>query len=240
MNLPDYPKMVKKPMDMSTIRRKLDNGEYLTPVKFYEDFKLMIRNCLNYNPGGSIVNTAGIELQRLFDEKWRHLPAVRKPSPDMDESSAGESDEGERQRVFSSLPTPLPSNASISGKIQALENQMLSMTNQLSALKGGNKVKDIKKKEKKPVNKPPVPSTSKPLPPKPTKPVVSKKKSKKAAAIEDDALSFDQKKDLSDAIGRLEGETLEKVIKIIHDSVPELKNVRTRDEPRDVVRVLTP
>lgn len=207
MNLPDYPKMVKKPMDMSTIRRKLDNGEYLTPVKFYEDFKLMIRNCLNYNPGGSIVNTAGIELQRLFDEKWRHLPAVRKPSPDMDESSAGESDEGERQR-----------------KIQALENQMLSMTNQLSALKGGNKVKDIKKKEKKPVNKPPVPSTSKPLPPKPTKPVVSKKKSKKAAAIEDDALSFDQKKDLSDAIGRLEGETLEKVIKIIHDSVPELKN----------------
>jgi hypothetical protein len=29
-------------MDMSTMRKKLDAGEYLNATKFFEDFKLMI------------------------------------------------------------------------------------------------------------------------------------------------------------------------------------------------------
>jgi hypothetical protein len=32
-------------MDMSTMRKKLDAGEYPNATKFFEDFKLMIRNC---------------------------------------------------------------------------------------------------------------------------------------------------------------------------------------------------
>jgi hypothetical protein len=204
MELPDYPKVIKKPMDLTTMRRKLDNGEYATPMKFYEDFRLMIRNCFTYNPIGTIVNQAGIELQRVFDEKWRGLPPLRKP-PSEDEEEEEEEDDEERQRT-----------------IAALETQMESMKNHLSALKGAKPVKEIKKKKEK-REKPPVASTSKPVQPKVPKPV-AKKKSKKAANIDDDALSFEQKKDLSDAIGKLEGPKLEKVIAIIHDSVPELKN----------------
>jgi hypothetical protein len=48
-------------MDLSTMCKKLDNCDY-------------IRNCFLLNPAGTPINQAGIELQRLFDDKWRALP----------------------------------------------------------------------------------------------------------------------------------------------------------------------
>lgn len=59
------------------MRKKLDAGEYATAEKFHDDFKLMIRNCFTFNPAGTPVNTAGLELQRVFDEKWKNLPPLR-------------------------------------------------------------------------------------------------------------------------------------------------------------------
>jgi hypothetical protein len=55
--------------------------------------------------------------------------------------------------------------------------------------------------------------------------VPGKKKSKPAVA-NDDVLTFEQKKHLSDAIGNLDGAKLERVIQMIHDAVPEIKDVR--------------
>ncbi len=101
LDLPTYPKVVKKPMDLSTMKRKLDNHEYPSTEKFYEDFKLMIRNCFNFNPAGTPVNQAGIELQRFFDERWKNLPSAtaRDVSDDDDEEEEDDSDE-ERARKF--------------------------------------------------------------------------------------------------------------------------------------------
>lgn len=68
-------------------------------------------------------------------------------------------------------------------------------------------------------------STSK-APPKQPKPQSSKKKTKKPIA-DDDVLTFEQKKDLSESIGKLDGTKLEKVIQIIHEGVPEIRDVST-------------
>lgn len=95
-------------MDLSTIRKKLDNHEYPTAQKFHDDFKLMIRNCFAFNPLGTPVNQAGVELQRVFDEKWKNLPALREPSEDDDDEEEDDSEE-DRQRkstldLFISVP----------------------------------------------------------------------------------------------------------------------------------------
>ena len=87
LDIPTYYKVIKKPMDMSTMWKKLDAGEYPNATKFFEDFKLMIRNCFVFNPSGTHVNQAGIDLQRLFDEKWKHLPPLRDASDDEDDGS---------------------------------------------------------------------------------------------------------------------------------------------------------
>ncbi|KAJ7139884.1 Bromodomain-containing protein [Mycena epipterygia] len=200
LEIPNYPKVIKKPMDLSTMRKKLDNHEYPTAQKFYEDFKLMIRNCFAFNPSGTIVNQAGIELQRLFDEKWQSLPPLHEVSDDDDDDDDEESEDEDTQRIA------------------LMESQIELMRGNIQALKG--KPKEKKKKERR--DKGPVASSSKSSS-KPMKGPSSKKKPKKPIS-DNDVLTFEQKKDLSEAIAGLDGPKLEKVIKIIHEGVPEIKD----------------
>ena len=53
----------------------------------------MIRNCFLFNPAGTPVNLAGIELQRLFDEKWKHLPLLHEAPASEEEEDDDESEE---------------------------------------------------------------------------------------------------------------------------------------------------
>jgi hypothetical protein len=69
------------------MRKKLDAGKYPNATKFFKEFKLMIRNCFIFNPSGMPVNQAGIDLQRLFDGKWKHLSPLRNTSDDEDDGS---------------------------------------------------------------------------------------------------------------------------------------------------------
>ncbi|KAG7099447.1 hypothetical protein E1B28_001298 [Marasmius oreades] len=202
LEIPSYPKVIKKPMDMNTMRKKLEQHEYSNAQKFYNDFKLMIRNCFDFNPAGTPVNQAGQELQRLFDEKWKGLPPLPTHAASEDEEEEEEeTSQDERDRA-----------------IAMMEQQIETINRNISALKG--KTKEKKKEKKK--EKPPIASTSKAAP-KPPKASSSKKKAKKAIA-DDDVLSFEQKKDLSEAIATLEGTKLEKVIQIIHEGVPEIRD----------------
>lgn len=84
--------------------------------------------------------------------------------------------------------------------------------------------------EREPSISAPLPSTSKPkkerAPPPPPPPPKKKAINRKTATIpDDDVLSFDQKKELSEAIGTLDGNKLERVINIIHEGVPEIRDV---------------
>ncbi|KAI0067882.1 Bromodomain-containing protein [Artomyces pyxidatus] len=203
LQIPDYPRIVKKPMDLSTMRRKLDAGEYPTSDKFRDDFKLIISNCFLYNAVGTPVNQAGLELQRIFDEKWKGLPPLHAESEDEEEEE--ESDDDTRAAIL------------------AMESQIETMRNSLVALKQ-NKTEKKKKQPKKKDLPPPVASSSKP--PKKESKTAPKKKTvgKKAQITDDDVLSFEQKKDLSEAIQTLDGSKLEKVIQIIHEGVPEIRD----------------
>ena len=218
LDLPLYPKYVKKPMDLSTMRKKLENNEYSNAQKFFEDFKLMIRNCFTFNPAGTPVNQAGIELQKVFDDKWKNLPLLREVSED-DEEEEEEDSEEDRQRKYSTS-TGLKALKGSAGAIAMMESQIETMRGSIAALKGAKVPKD--KKKKKDREKPQVASGSKSS--NKTSKSSSKKKSKKPIA-DDDVLTFEQKKDLSEAIGKLDGTKLEKVINIIHEGVPEIKDV---------------
>ncbi|KAL0950883.1 hypothetical protein HGRIS_007642 [Hohenbuehelia grisea] len=202
LDIPTYPKVIKKPMDLSTMRKKLDNHEYPTAQKFHDDFKLMIRNCMTFNPSGTPVHQAGADLQRLFDEKWKGLPPLHEPS---DASDEDEEDESEDDRMRA---------------IALMETQIETMRGSIAALKSKPPKKE-KKKEKR--EKAPVASTSK-APAKQPKAAPPKKSSKKKALTDDDVLTFEQKKDLSESISKLDGSKLEKVIQIIHEGVPEIRD----------------
>ena len=52
-NVPDYPKIIKTPMDFGTVKQKLSNNEYLRIEQFLEDMNLVFDNCMKYNGIGS-------------------------------------------------------------------------------------------------------------------------------------------------------------------------------------------
>ena len=49
LQIPDYFDVVKEPMDLSTIKEKLNNGDYKDPWEFVDDVWLMFNNAWLYN-----------------------------------------------------------------------------------------------------------------------------------------------------------------------------------------------
>ena len=45
----DYYRIIKRPMDMSTIKKKLDSQQYSCAKECVDDFNLMFNNCYTYN-----------------------------------------------------------------------------------------------------------------------------------------------------------------------------------------------
>lgn len=98
LNIPHYPRIVKKPMDMSTMKKKLENKEYSSAEKFYDDFMLMIRNCMAFNPVGTPVHIAGVDLQKAFQDKWQNLPPLKPPQPHSEDEDEEEEESDTENR----------------------------------------------------------------------------------------------------------------------------------------------
>lgn len=61
--VPDYTDIVKHPMDLSTMKEKLESGQYPTLGAMEKDFDLMISNCLAYNSRETMFYRAGIKMR---------------------------------------------------------------------------------------------------------------------------------------------------------------------------------
>jgi hypothetical protein len=53
-NLPDYPSVVKKPMDLSTVKKNMKSNKYINIEEFLQDIQLIWDNCHLYNEPGSV------------------------------------------------------------------------------------------------------------------------------------------------------------------------------------------
>ncbi|KAL9853490.1 transcription intermediary factor 1-alpha [Geothlypis trichas] len=78
--VPDYYRIIKKPMDLSTIKRRLDvtNSFYTKPEDFVADFRLIFQNCAEFNEPDSEVADAGMKLEAYFEDLLRNLYPERK------------------------------------------------------------------------------------------------------------------------------------------------------------------
>lgn len=74
LGIPDYFNVVKTPMDLSTIKKKLDAGSYNRADEFEADVRLMFQNCYLYNGAESDVSRIGRDLEAVFDRKWATKP----------------------------------------------------------------------------------------------------------------------------------------------------------------------
>uniref|UniRef100_A0A452SGM6 Bromodomain adjacent to zinc finger domain protein 2B n=1 Tax=Ursus americanus TaxID=9643 RepID=A0A452SGM6_URSAM len=71
--VPGYKKVIKKPMDFSTIREKLSSGQYPNLETFAVDVRLVFDNCETFNEDDSDIGRAGHSMRKYFEKKWTDI-----------------------------------------------------------------------------------------------------------------------------------------------------------------------
>nr|XP_060633625.1 bromodomain adjacent to zinc finger domain protein 2B isoform X15 [Anolis sagrei ordinatus] len=72
-HVPGYRKVIKKPMDFSTIRDKLNSGQYPNLEAFAVDVRLVFDNCETFNEDDSDIGRAGHNMRKHFEKKWTEI-----------------------------------------------------------------------------------------------------------------------------------------------------------------------
>ncbi|KAI8991201.1 hypothetical protein BDF20DRAFT_843260 [Mycotypha africana] len=134
--VPDYLKIIKHPMDFSTMRKKIENGEYGDSVDgFRLDFKLIITNAKTYNAVDTIYWKSADKIYdvglRLIDRADKQIEEDRLHA----ELIAAQQEAEAQQPFTSSSPVSTPSNFStlddtsfMLGGIAASDNRKLSIS----------------------------------------------------------------------------------------------------------------
>nr|CAD7606217.1 unnamed protein product [Timema genevievae] len=69
LGIPDYFDIVKRPMDLSAVKRKLDTGQYSDPWEYVDDVWLMFDNAWLYNRKTSRVYRYCTKLSEVFEQE---------------------------------------------------------------------------------------------------------------------------------------------------------------------------
>nr|ACA64774.1 bromodomain-containing protein 2 [Meleagris gallopavo] len=174
LGLHDYHEIIKHPMDLSTIKRKMENRDYHDAQEFAADVRLMFSNCYKYNPPDHDVVAMARKLQDVFEFSYAKMPdepqdasppsvsapllgALSKSSSEessSDEDDEDEDDEDDDEDESSSESSSESEESSDSeeeraNRLAELQEQLRAVHEQLAALSQGPVSKPKKKREKK-------------------------------------------------------------------------------------------
>ncbi|CCE86831.1 Piso0_005345 [Millerozyma farinosa CBS 7064] len=74
LNVPFYYNYIKRPMDLSTIERKLAVNAYEDPSQVVDDFNLMVSNCIKFNGENSGISKMAKNTQAHFEKHMLNMP----------------------------------------------------------------------------------------------------------------------------------------------------------------------
>ncbi|XP_069055071.1 bromodomain-containing protein 2a isoform X2 [Lepisosteus oculatus] len=157
LSLHDYHDIIKHPMDLSTIKRKMDGREYRDSQQFAADVRLMFSNCYKYNPPDHDVVAMARKLQDVFEFRFAKMPdePLEAPPPTPLGAPAGpggssSSSESEPSSETESRSSPSSdSEEERAHRLAELQEQLRAVHEQLAALSQGPISKPKKKRERK-------------------------------------------------------------------------------------------
>ncbi|XP_042319842.1 LOW QUALITY PROTEIN: bromodomain testis-specific protein [Sceloporus undulatus] len=242
LGLKDYHDIIKCPMDLGTIKNKMENNEYKDTQEFAADIRLMFMNCYRYNSPDQEVVAMARKLQDVFEMQFAKIPdepASYRPLPystarptvsvssESSSDASSEDSEEERARRLAELQDQLKA---VHQQLQALAKTALPRLKRKKGKyqkeKRKNKVKNKYGSQKKRKMK-----QMKRLKKKMSLNICSKKIKQQEEPMyksEDDEsakpMSYDEKRQLSLDINKLPGEKLGRVVYIIQSREPSLRH----------------
>ncbi|KAL8696790.1 MAG: hypothetical protein Q9224_002619 [Gallowayella concinna] len=219
LNIPDYHSVIKKPMDLRTVREKLENGQYENAKEFEADVKLIFHNCNKYNGPEHPIRATAKELDAIFDREMSHkrswidqnTPVSGPQSPTSSDVEDEEEDEEEEEDAEEAaekdqLSQLQRSIAEMSEKVKRLQQKAKSP--QATGKKGNKSAKPDKKAAKKGSSAPPA---------------KAEKKAHTKSSKKEQYVTYEQKQEISNRINSLSEAKMAKALKIIRDNMPNLK-----------------
>ncbi|XP_073455681.1 bromodomain-containing protein 3 isoform X4 [Aquarana catesbeiana] len=153
LELHDYHDIIKHPMDLSTVKKKMDAREYQDAQAFAADIRLMFSNCYKYNPPDHEVVAMARKLQDVFEMRFAKMPdePVEAPAPPPAPAPVvSKSIESSHTSEESSSETDSSdSEEERATRLAELQEQLKAVHEQLAALSQAPVNKPKKKKEKK-------------------------------------------------------------------------------------------
>ncbi|BFF96082.1 bromodomain-containing protein 2-like [Drosophila madeirensis] len=129
LGLYDYLDVIKQPMDLGTVKRKMENREYSKVAEFAADMHLIFSNCYKYNPKTHDVVTMCRKLQSLFESLYAQIPSESEDSSDSSSSDSDSSDSSDSESDFSYLDEEVSRKLGIArAKLGMLRSQMSKLT----------------------------------------------------------------------------------------------------------------
>ncbi|KAM7093297.1 bromodomain-containing protein 3 isoform 2-T5 [Molossus nigricans] len=153
LELHDYHDIIKHPMDLSTVKKKMDSREYPDAQGFAADIRLMFSNCYKYNPPDHEVVAMARKLQDVFEMRFAKMPdepaeAPTLPAPAAPVVSKG-AESGRSSEESSSDSGSSDSEEERATRLAELQEQLKAVHEQLAALSQAPVNKPKRKKEKK-------------------------------------------------------------------------------------------
>ncbi|XP_042457710.1 transcription factor GTE9-like [Zingiber officinale] len=73
LNIPDYFQVIERPMDLGTIKTRIQSGSYSSPWDFVSDVRLTFANAKTYNPPKNDVHIMADVMSKFFESKWKDI-----------------------------------------------------------------------------------------------------------------------------------------------------------------------
>ncbi|XP_056259309.1 bromodomain-containing protein 3-like isoform X2 [Seriola aureovittata] len=221
LQLHDYHDIIKYPMDLSTVKKKMDGGEYRDAQGFAADVRLIFSNCYKYNPLHHDVVTKARKLQGVFEKRFAKMPdePVELISPVSATSTKSATFSGISGNSSSSRDKSDSAEERVT-RLAELQEQLKAVHEQLAALSESPVIKPKKKNEKNKKKDNSKGSTYS----KSDSHFRQSWKENKDWESDDESLpmTYDEKQQLSLDINRLPGMKLGRVVHIIQTREPSM------------------
>lgn len=101
LGLTDYPRIVSRPMDLGTIKRKLEQEPcgYVSPEEAVADIRLVWRNCMLYNQDGSEFYHLADAFAQRFEEAYARLRGFSNDEAAAEASTTAEAGDDKKNSV---------------------------------------------------------------------------------------------------------------------------------------------